>query len=234
MSEKGRAKKLSQRQRRMLEPETRITPVVLMLDGQGNICGWTPEQHQQWLAEIQAQGDEGIQDYLKEARAIEMKNPQMRDRRAKDAMSALLHWAIASEWCNYNEWLSPVEQEEMLNCFYDDALDGIIIEQAPFKKKRSKFTDKAYEIAKPHLLNFRQAQGIPNNQPLTGDQGREAWSKITSTPKWKRLVTQHAKEQIKKLTTDKDYSIQYQVLASSRTLRVGADNRWKEEFSGDQ
>jgi hypothetical protein len=217
----------------MLEPETRITLVVLMFDGQGNICGWTPERHQQWLAEIQAQGNEAIQDYLKEARAIEMKNPQMRGKESKDALSGLLHWAIASEWCNYNEWLSPVEQAEMLECFYDEALSGIIVEQTPFRKARSGFVDKAYEVAKPYLLSFREAQGIPNNQTLTKDQGRQIWPKIIADPKWKKIVRRHAEREFKRLAFVIPRTIQEQMAASSKTLRNGAGNRWDNEFSGN-
>jgi hypothetical protein len=208
----------------------------MQYDDRGYIRAIRIERVQQQAKRLNVMDAQTRQEFFKEANAVRLKTPQLLGKRAQDALSLLLTWAIATEWCDYDEWLPPVAQEEMLECFCDEALSGIVIEQAPFRKKRSKFTDKAYEIAKPLLLSFRDAQGIPNNQPLTIDQGREAWSKIAQTAEWKRLVTRHARAEIGRLTTKKGHdmsiSIQYQTVASSRTLRAGATNRWKEEFGG--
>lgn len=231
---KGKKKRQPKWQRDMLSLEIKPTFVVLQFDGAGNIRAVTPEEAQQHAERLKAMDDQ----FWIEAKAIREKNRHLLGKRARDAMSMLFAWAVATGWCDYGEWISPPEQEEMLDCFCDEVPIGIIVEQAPFRKKRSKLHDKAYEIAKPHLLSFREAQGVPNNRPLTPGQGREIWDKITPTPEWRRLVTQHAKVKVKRLTTKKGHdmsiSIQYQIVASSRTLRVGADYRWKEEFGGDQ
>jgi hypothetical protein len=215
-------------------PEIKRTDVMLQFDEASNIRAVTVEEAQRYAEELNSADDQ----VWTEIKAVHLKNRRLLGKRARDAMGMLFAWAIATEWCAYGEWISPLGQEEMLECFCDEALSGIIVEQAPFRKKRSRLTDKAYDIAKPHLLSFRQTRSIPNNQPLTPEQGRQIWPVIMSTPRWKRVVTQHAKTKIERLTTEKGYdmsiSVQYQMVASSRTLRVGADNRWKEEFGGDQ
>lgn len=209
---------LKQWQKQALDPITKFVNVVWLIDEQGHMTVVTPEQFKQEVSQLEAQGDGAVKDYLQKIKAVRAKNRRIvRNKRAADAITMLFAWAIATEWCDYNESLSPEEQREMLETFCDEALQGI--KQTRIRKARYVIITKAYDFAKPYLIRFRKKRGIPNNKPLSEEQGKEVWREIASKQGWKRLVKQKEKKSGK---NERE---------SHRALRAGVNSRWREEFS---
>jgi hypothetical protein len=133
--------------------------------------------------------DQAIDQYMTEAKVIRSKNRRLLGKRAMDAMSMLFAWAIKTGCCDYGDLLSPDDQRDMLEWFYDEALGGI--RQGEFKKKRYDTTDKAYLWIESKMVRFHKKHGIPNDQRLSPKLYREFWTPIKKTKRWQRLVKQH-------------------------------------------
>jgi hypothetical protein len=144
---------------------------------------------QEMMQRLTAQGDDAVQQYLKDAETTLRANRRiLGNARVVDAVNFLLIWAIHDKQAAYDEPLFVDDIEEILNNFGRLIFDAI--KQTENKKQQYDTTIKAYEWIKPQLSSFREEHGIPNDKRLTGKLSRKFWASIKKQKRWQSLVKQ--------------------------------------------
>lgn len=223
-------KRLNRWERLMLNPESRKPNVMVLVTEEGNLIGMSLELYQRELAELKAQGGEAIQKVFNLGKRIRQKNPKMFRKRQEEAIGALVRWAVITGRCHDGGELTPAMQRAMLNCFYEEADEGI--KRAKYQKAESVIITAAYKFARPFLISYRERRGIANTQSLSPRQGRAAWIEITAKPRWAKLVERHVRTSRKRRMEKNGLNIPIERMRkqSDRVLHNGINARWEREF----